>query len=100
MIRVVQCPINALFLGVRLINGFGAVDVRPISTVVSLQVEENSWVLHQTTLRVSGPTELSLDALFAPFSFRPGSSVSGPLVFADPPTAHDALVKNSDVRGR
>lgn len=79
---------------------FRAVALRQISAVVSLQVEENSWVLHQTTLRISGSTDLSIDALFAPFSFRPTSSVSGPLVFADPPTAHDALVKNSDVRGR
>ena len=67
------------------------------------QVEENSWVLHQTVLRLSGgglESSLSIDAVFAPFSPPPAESVLGPVVLSVPPTADRVLENEEDVKGR
>lgn len=67
------------------------------------QVEENSWVLHQTVLRLSGgglESSLSIDAVFAPFSPPPAESVLGPVVLSVPPTADRVLENEEGVKGR
>lgn len=67
------------------------------------QVEENSWVLHQTVLRLTGgppESEVSIDAVFAPFSPPPAESVLGPVVLSVPPTADKTLENEGDVKGR
>ncbi|CAM9910032.1 unnamed protein product [Scytosiphon promiscuus] len=65
-------------------------------------VEENSWVLHQTVLRLTGGppgSDLTIDAVFAPFSPPPAASVFGPVVLAMPPTADRDLDNEADVKG-
>lgn len=66
-------------------------------------MEENSWVLHQTVLRLSGgglESPLSIEAVFAPFSPPPAESVLGPVVLSAPPTADRVLENEADVKGR
>ncbi|CAM9530370.1 unnamed protein product [Discosporangium mesarthrocarpum] len=58
-------------------------------------VKENSWVLHQTSLRLEGGLEKSFEALFAQFSSPPSQSVVGRLVLADPATGHTDLANAS-----
>ncbi|CAN0291603.1 unnamed protein product, partial [Ectocarpus sp. 8 AP-2014] len=67
-----------------------------------IQVEENSWVLHQTVLRLTGggaDSELSIEAVFAPFSPPPSKKVLGPVVLSVPPTADKDLENEADVEG-
>ncbi|CAM9682172.1 unnamed protein product [Ectocarpus sp. 12 AP-2014] len=67
-----------------------------------IQVEENSWVLHQTVLRLIGggaDSELSIEAVFAPFSPPPSEKVLGPVVLSVPPTADKDLENEADVEG-
>lgn len=71
--------------------------------IVGVQVEENSWVLHQTVLRLSGgelDSSLSIDAVLAPFSPPPADTVLGPVVLSVPPMADRGLENEADVRGR
>lgn len=70
---------------------------------ISMKVEENSWIMHQTVLRLTGgppESELSIDAVFAPFSPPPPKSILGPAVLSVPPTADKALENEADVKGR
>lgn len=69
---------------------------------VLLQVDENSWVLHQTVLKVNGvaATELTVDAVFAPFSPPPTKPVIGHVVLAVPPAADKMLENDGDIKGR
>lgn len=64
------------------------------------QVEENSWVLHKTILRLTGQKEMSIDAVLAPFSPPPAESVLGPVVLAVPSTADTEFENATDIRGR
>ena len=57
-------------------------------------------MLHRTVLRITGPSELSIDAVFAPFSPPPAQSVFGPVVLAVPSTADQSFDNEPDVRGR
>lgn len=68
-----------------------------------MKVEESSWVLHQTVLRLTGgppESELSIDAVFAPFSPPPPESVLGPVVLSVPPKADKTLENEADAKGR
>lgn len=60
-------------------------------------------MLHQTVLRLTGGppgSDLTIDAVFAPFSPPPADSVVGPVVLSVPSTADKALENESDVKGR
>lgn len=57
-------------------------------------------MLHQTVLRLTGPSDISMEALLSPFSPPPVDSVFGKVVLAKPPTAHEDLANDVETRAR
>lgn len=54
-------------------------------------------------LRLKGgppESELTIDAVFAPFSPPPSDTIFGPVALSAPPTADKTLENEADVKGR
>jgi Ring finger domain/PA domain len=98
------------------LTGDGGSSSAPAASAVAVEklprftVEENSWILYATTLKVKGlhaaqgvaserKRVLVIDALMGEFSAVPDQLITQKLVLADPLTAESDLINAADMQG-